>query len=152
MKQIPLSGKCGIGKVTLISDEDYKSVSGFLWYMDSKGYPYREKCKEKRVFLHQFIMGVYPKGKTEIDHINGKKLDNRRSNLRFCTNAENRLNRTKYKTNTSGYRGVMYHKIAKKYMARVYINNKTHYLGLFKTKEEANKAVEETKGKQEIIK
>ena len=82
--------------------------------------------------------GKWPK--SEIDHINGNKLDNRKNNLRFCNNNENRLNILKYKSNTSGHKGVFWHKQGKKYMSRIRHNHKMIYLGLFKTAKQASKA------------
>ena len=57
------------------------------------------------MYLHQLIMGRHER--MEIDHINGNGLDNRRSNLRVVTHAENILNTGMYSHNTSGFRGVI---------------------------------------------
>lgn len=62
----------------------------------------------------------------QVDHINGNRADNRKSNLRICTNQENSMNRNKNKNNTSGYKGVVYDKERKKWRARIQHNGK-HY-------------------------
>ena len=46
-----------------------------------------------------------PAGLT-VDHINGDRLDNRRQNLRVCTQGQNNCNRLERVDNTSGFRGV----------------------------------------------
>lgn len=67
----------------------------------------------------------------QIDHINRDRRDNRIANLRPATNSENNRNRVAQSNNTSGFKGVCYHKASKKYMATV----NTTYLGLFPTAE-----------------
>ncbi len=82
-------------------------------------------------------MGGKDKGMKEIplsrgkDHINGNKLDNRRENLRVCTLAENNRNRTIYKNNKSGFKGVYWSRADKKWRAQIKINNRMIYLGIF---------------------
>lgn len=74
-----------------------------------------------------------------IDHINGNKLDNRRSNLRFCTVAENSRNVSLRKDNKTGYKGVHYATHQKIYRASIKVDGKSIYLGGSK---DINKAVE----------
>lgn len=145
--KIKLSGKCGKGKFALIDEDNLVKILSYKWYVDSKGYVYREKCKVKRIFLHQVIMGDYPKDKKQIDHINRNKRDNRKINLRFCTNSENHQNKGKYKSNTSGYVGVFWHPKPKKWMARLYIYGKSVYLGLFTDKQGAINAIKKAKNR-----
>lgn len=77
-----------------------------------------------------------------VDHINGDSLDNRLSNLRVCTQQENVMNRTSLnKNNTSGVRGVSFHKASNKWRATVRLHRKQHHLGLFAGKKEAELAV-----------
>lgn len=56
------------------------------------------------VWLYNF--GSFPSG--QIDHINGVKNDNRLSNLRECSQAENMRNTKMKSNNTSGITGVGY--------------------------------------------
>ena len=73
-----------------------------------------------------------------VDHIDGNKLNNRRSNLRICTNQENCMNRKKCNNNLAGYKGVHFRKDLNKFHAQIAFNGKKIYLGIFKTAEEAH--------------
>ena len=71
-----------------------------------------------------------------VDHINGNRMDNRRCNLRHCTNAENSRN-CQHRSGTSKYRGVYYAKQTKKWRASIMHNGKRFHLGYFATEEAA---------------
>jgi len=71
-----------------------------------------------------------------IDHINRNGLDNRRSNLRFATIAQNAWNSRRRK-NRSGYKGVWYAKDKGRFRAAIWHNNKREYLGYFNSKIDA---------------
>ena len=92
--------------------------------------------------LHRFLMkliGCDIDG-LEIDHINGNRLDNRISNLRMATDAQNASNRKIPVNNSSGFKGVHFQKNNKNWVARIGIGKKRKHLGAFKTKEDAAKA------------
>jgi len=77
----------------------------------------------------------------QIDHINGVRADNRIENLRLATGCENRWNRGMRPENTSGYKGVSYHKQTGKWVAQIGANlSGTIYLGLHDTAEDAHAA------------
>lgn len=86
------------------------------------------------IWLH--VYGRWPTG--DIDHINRNRSDNRLSNLREASRTENMLNTGCSPKNTSGYKGVTYHKRSGKFMAQASLSGKNHYLGLHKTPEEAS--------------
>jgi hypothetical protein len=68
------------------------------------------------MWLHRMIIDV--PGGMMVDHINGNRLDNRRCNLRVCTNRQNCQNQTiARKDNTSGYKGVSYSRRHRKWRA-----------------------------------
>lgn len=88
--------------------------------------------------LHWFMVhGVIP---TEIDHINRIKDDNRIENLRECSRGQNMRNIPKYKNKSSQYIGVSWHNHTKKWQARIIINRKMVYLGVFINENDAAKA------------
>lgn len=89
----------------------------------------------KLIELHRLIMG-FPENKI-IDHINGNTLDNRRNNLRICSNSENIIKGKLRTNNKSGVSGVRFDKERKKWTASIKIMYKQHFLGQFKTKKEA---------------
>jgi AP2 domain/HNH endonuclease len=82
-----------------------------------------------------YVTGMWSKG--EIDHKNEIKNDNRWNNFRLATRPQNMSNRGKNKNNTSGYKGVSWHKQRQKWSVRIGVNGKNIYLGLRNTKEDA---------------
>lgn len=84
------------------------------------------------------MTGEWPK--SQIDHINGIRTDNRFINLREATNGQNKLNTKIPKNNTSGAKGVVFRKDRNYFEAKIKINNQYKHLGTFKTLEEAAKA------------
>lgn len=72
----------------------------------------------------------------EIDHKNRVRDDNRIDNLRDATHSNNSANRLKQSNNTSGLKGVSYHKAAKRWRATI----RKEHLGLFDTREAAHAA------------
>lgn len=77
-----------------------------------------------------------------LDHINGDGTDNRISNLREATNSLNQANRKRLSTNTSGSRGVTWHKQCGKWQAAIKVNGSNIHLGLFENLNDASEAYE----------
>lgn len=121
-----------------IGDIDKAKVHTWLVRKSDKVF-YVTSSKKKH--LHRIIMDY--DGKLTIDHINRNPLDNRKSNLRICTMAENLKNRGEiklYKNNKTGYKGVRYDSRRNKYEAYLRINNKIVFYQRFNTKNEATEA------------
>jgi len=76
----------------------------------------------------------------QVDHIHGVEAGNGLANLREATNGQNQHNRGISPRNTSGFRGVCWHKQQRKWQAQITIDNRIVYLGLFDTCEEASAA------------
>ncbi|ARL91005.1 HNH endonuclease [Burkholderia pseudomallei] len=145
MKEIALPR----GLVAVVDDEDFDLLNSFTWHF-TLGYAVRHlerpgsgvyRTTER---MHRMIMGVGPGtiDKRQVDHINGNKLDNRKSNLRVCTNAENGRNRGAQKNNSSGYKGVCWHPQSGKWRARIKVDGRQISLGLHASAEAAHKAYE----------
>jgi len=78
-----------------------------------------------------YMTGEWPV--TFIDHINGVKYDNKFNNLREATFIENQHNVPKRIDNSTGYKGVSFHKPSLKFAAYAMVNKKRFWLGLFET-------------------
>ena len=113
------------------------------WYIRANG---KRERRRDALLLHQLIAGT-PKG-METDHINGNRLDNRKSNLRVCTHAENQRNKGSQRNNASGFKGVYYKKrhknmineYSKPWVAQISYFSRPMHLGVYKTPEEAAEA------------
>ena len=108
-------------KRTLIDDEDFNYLNKFKWYITPKGYVIG-KVGNKMILMHREILKAPPD--LQVDHKNGDKLDNRKENLRFCTQSQNRANMDKYRKNTSTprlYKGTVYRRDRKSWRAQIYI-------------------------------
>ncbi|KAK46241.1 HNH endonuclease [Caballeronia jiangsuensis] len=92
-----------------------------------------------------YMTGAFPKEAT--DHINRNRSDNRWCNLRAVSIAENNQNYSLRKDNTSGYRGVSFHKNKKKWLAYIVINKKRNDLGYFDTAAEAGAVADAARSK-----
>jgi len=121
----------------MVSDEDYDYLSQFHWQADKDNTVNGGTgiIGKKRALMHRIIMKA-PRH-LEVDHIDGNRLNNRRSNLRLCTSSQNKMNRGIRKDTKSGYKGVSWHKQRKKWTARIKAEGKYKHLGLFENIKDA---------------
>jgi hypothetical protein len=140
--RIPLSGKHGKGKVALVDEVD-ADLADLKWHCTAAGYATR-KSGPKAFYLHRLIIdrviGEQLHESEKVDHIDRNKLNNRRSNLRVVTHAQNLANANRRRDNEHGYRGVTYNKHTDRWFARLQVNQRTIHLGHFDTPEQAAKA------------
>lgn len=94
--------------------------------------------KFRTLRMHRLVLGAKPGDL--IDHVNGCGLDNRLSNLRFATRAQNGWNAQASSLNTSGVRGVHWNKSDRRWVATITANRKRHFLGNFRNLDEAAEA------------
>lgn len=125
----PLHGEpvCAVelpkGRLAIIDAADVALVRGRRWKATSHGYVV---CRGQ--YLHRLILGA-PKGQI-VDHANGDKLDNRRSNLRFCTVAQNLVNSAPRRSGKrSAYKGVCWIASRNRWGAQIQVNGRRIGLG-----------------------
>lgn len=134
MKKIYLYGR---RIYAMVDDGDHNWLSQYRWSLSTKGYA-QATINGRTVFMHRLIAGT-PTG-LETDHIDHRKLNNQRSNLRWVTAGENQRNRSASKRNTSGRKGVCWHKQRQKWYAQIQINGRKKSLGLYDNREDAAQA------------
>lgn len=135
MKKIQLTNS---PKIVIVDDEDYQYLNQWKWrlgFYDSIIRGTRKNGIYKLFILPRVIMNT-PKG-MDTDHIDGNRLDNRKSNLRICTHVENTRNR---RPRTKHFKGISWHIRIKKWQARIRKDNKEFHLGYFDSDIEAAKA------------
>lgn len=139
-KMIPLSQ----GKVTLVDDRDFEWLSQWSWHVQNHMHicyarrTLRKNGKKRAILMHQLIIGI--SSELETDHINRDGLDNRRSNLRHCTHAENNRNQRKFASCSSRYKGVHWDNERQTWRARITAHGRSHHLGRFTDEQEAARA------------
>jgi HNH endonuclease/AP2 domain len=122
-------------------------IGGIAGTVTERGYIKIRVCGKKYLAHRLAWMYVYGEMPANIDHINGIKTDNRICNLRQATQIENGQNRAIHSKNTTGFAGVYFYKLTKKYKAQIGFNNKRYSLGYFESPEAAHKAYLEAKAK-----
>lgn len=140
------------GYDAIVDLDDLHLVSHFNWRVHIDGKTEyaisRQKVEGKRVLeikMHRVLMGAQ-RGQL-VDHINGNGLDNRRSNLRFATQAQNQWNQKLHARNTSGVKGVCWNKAKKKWQASLMANGRRIFIGRFEKIEDAAAAYVEANKK-----
>lgn len=144
-RSIPLHRRDGtIRAFTMVDPEDFERLGGMRWWIREGHYPYvvrqvRRDGRFQRLYLHREIMGLDPGNPLRVDHINREPLDNRRSNLRVVTDAQNAQNQPG-RGGLSKYRGVTWRNDRNRWRAAHWLNNKLHYIGTFEDEDEAGRA------------
>ncbi len=148
MKEIRLTQ----GKVALVDDEDFERINLNKWcaHKDGKSgkfYAVRNakmiRPLRKTIYMAREVINA-PDG-IGVDHIHfDDTLDNRKSNLRLATSAQNGWNRGKPANNTSGFKGVSWFAQTRRWQAKIKLNGKSIGLGYFDSAESAARAYDES--------
>lgn len=133
MKRVPLTR----GYVALVDDSDFETVMFHRpWYVMVKRkttYAARGGGRNPIVYMHTMLLGLPPNNRqVEIDHRDGNGLNNQRSNIRFASRSQNRMNTSRRIDNTSGVKGVTQR--GQKWIAQIQYKKQNHYLGIFSSK------------------
>jgi len=133
MKEIPLSGPKGKGLMMLVDDEDHEFLSQFKWYAktDRNGDIYAQAWITPSRLLVPAPL---------VDHVNGNKLDNTRTNLREATSRQNSWNRALRSDSKTGYKGVQWIPSRRQYRARIQVGDKRIHSNYYGTAAEAARA------------
>jgi len=128
------------GEFVIVDDADVHWLAKIKWHRHPCGYA-QGWMAGKKILMHRLILGIVEKPRSVMaDHINGNKLDNRRSNLRTCSMQQNQQHRFRAVSN-SGYKGVHFHKATGRYQC--YIKSPTRRnisLGYWPNAEDAARA------------
>lgn len=128
-KLIPLPS----GHLVMVDNEDFDRVKNINWRGASTNGKYADNPVYGRMsrYLINCSEGMV------VDHINGNPLDNRRSNLRICTQQQNLLNKSS-SNGSSKYKGVRYNNCS--WSARLIYKGLEYNLGKYSAEEEAGRA------------
>lgn len=117
-----------------VDDEDFELVSKHKWYKYPSCRYVKAYINGKAVSIHRLVMGASTS--QSIDHINGNSLDNRKCNLRFCSQAENMKNRKPNRNGRSPYKGVVVLKNGR-FRAKIDSDGKRVGLGVYSCERDA---------------
>lgn len=124
----------------IVDKEEMQRLIKYKWTVIT-GYAHNHSLGR----MHRLILKA-PKS-AQVHHVNGNKIDNRKSNLKLIHISDHSqlhgIEMGLKSNNSSGFKGVSFHKAAKKWSAYVNLNKKRHYLGLFNCPIEAAKAYDE---------
>lgn len=140
-REIPLTQ----GKVALVDADDYERLAQFNWYAVKHRHGFKAARsawlgdrKRKMVLMHRAVMDA--SDDQQIDHIDRDPLNNRRTNLRVATRAENARNTNSRRGSTSTYLGVSWETRRAKWIARIAVRGVGRHLGYFADEIEAARA------------
>lgn len=120
----------------VLDDEDIALFDSRGWHRWRDGY-YRTRIDGKQKLLHRLIMSAC--AGDIVDHINGDRNDNRRSNLRLVNKTASNQNRSRRSDSTAPYKGITKPKNGR-WVAQIQVDKKYIRIGAFDTAEDAARA------------
>lgn len=130
------------GGVAMVNEDVYQFMNQFKWYRSSEGYPTMSRTGnggiKHSVKMHHLVLGMEPGRTAVVDHINFVKMDNRRENLRICTQSQNSKHIPGWRNKKSSiYKGVFPRIGGKKWRVIVCCDKKRYSVGDFNSETEA---------------
>jgi len=125
---VRLVSTCGTAKIGDVAGSYHKDTGYIYLSVDGRKY-----LSHRLAWL--WVNGVWPS--KQIDHVNGKRDDNRWINLREATNSQNQWNSSIRRTNKSGNKGVIWDKKRRRWRAYISIDGNNKHLGYYDTKDGA---------------
>lgn len=121
----------------IIDAEDLQKVRYHKWRIDSNNRIVTGNCTQKnpKREISRFILDINSRD-VVVDHISGNSLDNRKQNLRMCTQTDNVCNKSR-NNSSSGYNGVYYDKNRRKWGPEIVKNSKRYHLGRYNNLKDA---------------
>jgi hypothetical protein len=135
------------GSVALVDPEDWPWIKPLAWHRCTRAnstlvYASHsfddEHGKRQNILLHRYVLNLVNSDEVIVDHANGFGLDNRRSNLRACSAAENTYNKRKHRSSQWPYKGISGR--TGRWTAEIQREGIRHHLGSFDSAEAAASA------------
>jgi hypothetical protein len=127
----------GDGCYAYVDAADYEWLDQYRWGL-SNGYAARRDVNNKIIYMHRLILPPPPR--MLVDHIDGNKANNCRSNLRIATRTQNMQNRPKHRSSSSRFKGIHYSRWSHKWYATCRYAGQCHRSAYFDTDVEAARA------------
>lgn len=147
---LTLFGRRGARAYAFVDVADYQALSKHRWYLSANGYAVRMTGSDHRRMqpMHRDLLGLSHGERIVGDHINRNRLDNRRSNLRRVTHAQNMQNKSPQRRNRTGLRGVRrYGNGVRQFQGAVTVAGVRHSTRMFATAPEADAALRELRSR-----
>ncbi len=130
----------------MVDGGDYNYLGRWKWYAakSKNGCWYAQrginrKGKVEIIKMHRLIMGLERGDGILCDHRDHNGLNNRRDNLRTCTNKQNNQNARPRKNGHSQYKGVSWVNRDKRWLATITVDRKQVCIGRFHSEIKAAK-------------
>lgn len=127
------------GRLVLVDDEDVDRLSELAWWITPQGYAVAKlpavDGRRRTIGMHRYLLNDPPTA--AVDHINRHKLDNRKANLRACTDAENCRNQGKRSGCSSRHRGVSWNKRKNAWQVVVREGGRLKWKGCYESEDQA---------------
>lgn len=119
-----------------VDDDLLEELSKHRWRLH-KGKHTHYAVSTRGLMMHRLVIQA-TKG-VLVDHINGDGLDNRRANLRLCSNAQNMMNARKIAGRSSRFKGVSWNKDRNQWYSTIEKGGKRTFLGGYREETRAAK-------------